>query len=125
MESLKRARELFEQIDFSRFADVTGSGTYTLDDGRLTCSVVLRNEFVEVLNCIAKPGCRVPAHTHIQTEHYLLYDGEATITTDAGVITLSRLDSPHIDPGVSHSLYSKTGCHLLIIRVPPVTNPEY
>ena len=125
MESLKKAWELFENFDFSKYTDVRGTGTYTIDNGNLTCSVILKNDDIEVLNCIALPGLKVPMHIHKQTEHYLLYEGKAKIVTPSGAIYLSKLDSPHIDPGVPHSLQTETGCKLLIARIPPITDGGY
>jgi len=125
MDSLKRARELLKNIDFSTLQDIQGTGKYTLDEGRLQCEVVLRNKNIEVLSCVGLPGVRVKPHVHKQTEHYLLYEGEAEIWTPEGTMTLTILDSPHIAPNIMHSLSSKKGCKMLISRIPPIADGGY
>ena len=119
MDSLQLARELYSKIDFNKLALVEKLGSYSLDNGNMICTVVFRNDKVEILNCVAKPGTNVAEHIHEQIEHYLLYEGDAVVTVNGVKTCLQTSFSPHTPPLTPHSMTSKNGCRFMIARIPP------
>ena len=120
MDSLARARELYESIDFSKFAIVDKPDSYTMGDGKMRMTVIYKTDTVEVLRGECEEGCRVQPHTHRQLENILLTEGEAIITVAGSKHHLTPGATVSIPPGAIHYTDSDVGCKVLVARIPPV-----
>jgi len=120
VDSLARARKLYESIDFSKFAIVDKPDSYTMGDGKMRMTVVHKTAAVEVLQGECEAGCRVQPHTHAQMENILLYEGEAIITVAGSKHHLKPGSTVSIPPGAIHYTDSDVGCKVLVARIPPV-----
>ena len=118
MDSLQRAREMYEAMDFSNLYLSERRGAYTMADGKMKCEVICRNDKLECLHCTMEPDTLVEEHTHEQTEHYLLYTGDITLTVNKVKTCLQHTISPTTPPLTPHTLESKRGAKLLIARIP-------
>ena len=120
MDALAKARELYENIDFTKYAIVDKPNSYTMGNGLMRMTVVHKSDKVEVLQGECEPGCRVQPHTHAQLENVLLYEGEAIITVAGSKHHLTPGATVSIPPGAIHYTDSDIGCKVLVARIPPV-----
>ncbi len=123
MEALKRARQLLEQFDDLIVSD--SPGAYTMADGKASFNVVFRIKGVEVIHAHLDPGTHIKAHTHVQSEFYLVYEGDAALETPTGITDLVKRPNSSVLPSISHSLSSENGCKLLIARIPSIKEAAY
>ena len=65
-----------------------------------------------------KPGAKLSLQMHHKrAEHWVVVDGEASVTNGDKIFTLTKGESTHIPLGVTHSLENKTSQILEIIEV--------
>ena len=120
MEALKRARELYEKMDFSNFAIVDKPKSYTLGKGKMRLTVVFDTDEVELLQGECEPGCRVEPHTHEQEENILCYEGACVVTVESSEHVLRPGSTVAIPIGALHFTTSDAGCKVIVARIPPV-----
>ena len=120
MDSLQRARALYEGMDFKQYAIVVKPKTYTMGQGKLRMQVIYEDGMVEILRGDAAAGCDVEPHTHEQVENLLVYRGSAVVSVGEVEHHLMPGMSVNIPPNTVHHTKTKNGCKLFIARMPPL-----
>ena len=122
MDSLKKARALYESMDFREFAEPKQPGSYTMADGKMRASVVYKTCCVEVLHGMCDPDCKIETHTHEQIENVLLYKGDLTLYIEGedAPKQLRISENVSVPAHKAHHLVSKHGCQFLLARIPPI-----
>ena len=121
MDALDRAKKIYAEMDFSKFAVVTKPLTYTMSDGLMEVTQVFNNGTIEILHATCQPGCHVEPHTHEETENILVYEGELTQVVNDIPHHMTPGSTTNIPAHTVHYTKSAIGCKLLIARYPPVT----
>ena len=119
MDSLARARELYEKMDFSNFAVVEKPKSYSMGLGSMHMTVVFETDEVEVLRGECDPGCKVQPHIHQQDESILCYSGECVVSVVGTKHHLTAGATVSVPAGAIHYTTSDAGCKVLIARHPP------
>jgi len=117
MDTLQRARELYESIDFSKIA-IIERDKYTFDNGKCRCDVLYSNGKVEVIHCVGEAGAVTLPHVHDQVEHFLLYEGDAVIDVNGSKTCMQDSQSIAVPPLTPHGITTKKGYRMIISLIP-------